>query len=35
MSLLPRDNLLANVWHVDVTLVIMRAARVRQRGTDK
>ena len=26
MSLLPEDNLLANVWHVDVALVIMRAA---------
>lgn len=27
MSLLPEDNLLANVWHVDVALVIMRAAQ--------
>lgn len=26
MSLLPEDNLLANVWHVDVALVIMSAA---------
>lgn len=29
MSLLPEDNLLANVWHVDVALVIMRATQNR------
>lgn len=32
MSLLPEDNLLANVWHVDVALVIMRAARRQSEG---
>lgn len=28
MSLLPQDNLVANMCHVDVALVIMRAAGV-------
>lgn len=28
MSLLPQDNLVANACHVDVALVIMRAAAV-------